>query len=272
MRLLALIVACVGSVTLAGPTRAQDKPDDVGFSGLQQYTSKETGILFFFEIDADAIDGIFGDMREAIRRCNRYEYDSALDSLKRIVSYLGYKAKDPDRDKAYKGRAQRDADNAEAALAKVPRFPDNCQPPAGKPTTPPSPSPTPTPTPTPTPAPGAKLPDCVANDPEVRAAQKAADLAFSQYAKAGAELADAQDSVKAAVSEAAKAEAATALANAKKKEAEAGARVDQAEAAIGAAIKRAKERCADKNQTGLPPVHLGNWLLHCSIIDMQHRR
>src|SRR5712691_5724303 len=74
---LLVVVACVATSILAGPAGAQGKPDNVGFIGIPEYTSSETGIPFFYQDTAERVDKAFRDMRAAIAKCDRATYDSA---------------------------------------------------------------------------------------------------------------------------------------------------------------------------------------------------
>ncbi len=99
---------------------AQAKPasGDVGFIGIPQYTSTETGIPFFFKPNADAVDHFYREIRDAIARCDRAAYDKSMNA--------GYavSAGDSSRPQFDKDRA-----NTNQAHSQVPPFPEPCNPP-----------------------------------------------------------------------------------------------------------------------------------------------
>ena len=75
IRSLVLVVARAAAMILAGPSNAQEKPDDTGFIGVPEYSSTETGILFFHEQLAHGVDRWFDEIRKAIKSCDRTSYD-----------------------------------------------------------------------------------------------------------------------------------------------------------------------------------------------------
>jgi hypothetical protein len=101
---VALALVVVASIALAGtasaqgpqvrtpveaprvPHRPSSQPasapgSDIGFIGVPEHTSSETGIPFFYQHDAQLADQATRDMRDAAAKCDRSAYDRALNSL-----------------------------------------------------------------------------------------------------------------------------------------------------------------------------------------------
>src|SRR5262245_21695182 len=101
---------------LAGPSNAQEKPDDTGFIGVPEYSSTETGILFFHEQLARGVDQWFDEIRKAIKSCDRTSCDKQVDSMKRVMGYYEADATDEELDAKERRRLQQDAENLAIAI------------------------------------------------------------------------------------------------------------------------------------------------------------
>ena len=128
MRAWALVIAAVLQLVQSAPVFAQANPasGDVGFIGIPEYTSTETGLPFFFKEDADWVDGAYKAMRDAIAKCDLYAYRHAHGGL------LTPGAVGPfERDAKTPSEAQRARDRASARQAglSAPAFPEPCNPP-----------------------------------------------------------------------------------------------------------------------------------------------
>jgi hypothetical protein len=90
-RRLAVSVGVAVAVALAasGATRAQD----FGFVGIPEHTSTESGIPYFNEVNARAVDQAYAGMQAAIARCDMTAYFVALNGIaaasERMMSALG---------------------------------------------------------------------------------------------------------------------------------------------------------------------------------------
>jgi hypothetical protein len=125
IRLLALVVVCVASAMLAGPAGAQGEPDSIGFIGIPEYTSSETGIPFFDPSNAQLADKATADMRDAAAKCDKKAYDAALETLNSRIRIIASKAGGlypPPKER-------RDAASLQEVIDRRPHFPKDCLPP-----------------------------------------------------------------------------------------------------------------------------------------------
>jgi hypothetical protein len=129
----ALVVVVLASFVAAAPAWAQGaKPvsapgDDLGFIGVPEFTSTETGILFFYEEDARYADFIMVKMRDAAEKCDRKSYEGWIQDLNRALVYYNYKIRDAQQKAA--ARLTQDQANLQVVANRRPPFPDNCTPP-----------------------------------------------------------------------------------------------------------------------------------------------
>jgi hypothetical protein len=99
-----------------------------GFIGIPEFTSTETGIPFFSQDIAGAVDKAFRDARAAIANCDRAAYDLAREGLSRDLNLVRRRPYDPAR----YSRDSRDLGSSEEALEKFPAFPESCKPAGGQ--------------------------------------------------------------------------------------------------------------------------------------------
>jgi hypothetical protein len=124
MRAWPLVVAAILLSLQSTTVLAQAKPasSDVGFIGIPEYTSTETGVSFFFKESAQIVDHFFGVARNAIAKCDRRSYDFQKENFR--LSFVTASAAGSD--------AQARADNQnmhQLANDRLPPFPEPCNPP-----------------------------------------------------------------------------------------------------------------------------------------------
>ncbi len=142
-RRLALLFAVVlASLVAAAPAGAQDvKPvvapnPDVGFIGIPESASAETGALFFDPENARRADKLVVDARNAAAACNKGAYDAALDAMhvwiKTLLEINSSAPYYPSAVPEYRLRGQRrsaDIENLQRVRDQISPFPPNCVPP-----------------------------------------------------------------------------------------------------------------------------------------------
>ncbi len=123
MRAWAPAIAATALLLQSSPAFAQGKPasGDVGFIGLPEYTSSETGVGFFSKADAQRADDYFGDARNAIAKCDRQAYDRANFSLQ----IARVEISDPNP-AAANAKAHADYEAFQAVRSQLPPFPNPC--------------------------------------------------------------------------------------------------------------------------------------------------
>jgi hypothetical protein len=99
---------------------------EVGFIGIPEFTSTETGIPFFSADAAKSVDDGYMKMRNAIVKCDRKAYDDA----KRGTGQYGGAHNPTVLLPLQAARMNRDIDSAREAQSKAPPFPEPCDPPS----------------------------------------------------------------------------------------------------------------------------------------------
>jgi hypothetical protein len=123
MRAWAPVVAAILLSLQSDPVLAQAKPasGDVGFIGIPQYVSTETGFSFFFKHNADTVDDVFKSMRSAIAACDRKRYDT----LRQLLFPYG----PPGANLDINAQSANDRAGLQQASDQAPTFPEPCNPP-----------------------------------------------------------------------------------------------------------------------------------------------
>jgi len=136
---IALTAILAASLALVGTVGAQPQPasapGDVGFLGIPQNTSAETGIPFYFGANARLADRAMSDMRAAIAKCDRGAYNEARSSLIHVMANTAEVVRVPGETDAefrrrYNNQSDRDAASLQEVANRAPPFPANCAPPA----------------------------------------------------------------------------------------------------------------------------------------------
>ncbi len=125
MRAWAPVVAAILLSLQSDPVLSQAKPasGDVGFIGIPEHTSTETGVSFFNQINADQVDSQFQRLRDAIAKCDRAEYDSWIKGG--FVPIGNPSPFNPN----WEAQLAADAASMKEAKGKAPPFPEPCHPP-----------------------------------------------------------------------------------------------------------------------------------------------
>jgi hypothetical protein len=102
---------------------------DVGFKGIPEFTSTETGIPFFDQANAQLADQVIRDTRDAIAKCDERAYNRAGVSIaNKFYTLLNAQHGTPEAELAVV-KLRRDSDALDAVNKMRPPFPHPCTPP-----------------------------------------------------------------------------------------------------------------------------------------------